>query len=109
MSELLRLCWWLLVAHAVCDFPLQGDFLARGKNNRLPLKGVPWWICLTAHAVIQGAGVALVTGSPLLGLCEAGLHALIDYGKCSGWYGFAADQGLHLAAKLLWVDLCVMG
>jgi hypothetical protein len=25
----------LLAGHAVCDYPLQGDFLARGKNHKL--------------------------------------------------------------------------
>lgn len=45
--------FWLLVAHALCDYPLQGDFLARGKNRHAwpsVLDGVAVWPhALTAH------------------------------------------------------------
>jgi hypothetical protein len=33
--------WWLLVAHVLADYPLQGAFLARGKNHRNPIPGIP--------------------------------------------------------------------
>jgi hypothetical protein len=49
--------------------------------------------------------VAVITGQPLLGLAEWGLHALIDRGKCQGRYGINTDQALHLLCKLLWVAL----
>jgi hypothetical protein len=93
--------WWMLVAHALCDYPLQNDYLARAKN--------PWGVhrewpyALTAHALIHGGGVALVTGSPALGLCESAAHALIDVGKCSGRISYALDQALHFACKVAWV------
>lgn len=99
--------FWLLFAHAVCDYPLQGDFLAKGKNHKAPLAGVPWWICLVAHSLIHGGGVALATGSVTLGACETVLHAGIDYRKCDGGYGFAVDQSLHVACKILWVLVLV--
>jgi hypothetical protein len=95
--------WWLLVFHALCDFPLQGDFLARGKNHKQPLPGVPWLIALAAHALIHGGAVALVTGSMSLGLAETLVHAAIDYGKCEGKYGFGVDQALHVICKIAWV------
>jgi len=95
--------FWLVAGHAVADYPLQGDFLSRGKNHRAPLPGVPWYQCLLAHALIQGAMVALITKSVTLGLAETLVHAFIDFGKCSGWYGFNFDQALHVAAKLAWV------
>lgn len=99
------LFFWLLIAHAVCDFPLQGDFLAHGKNHRDPIPGVPWFICLLAHALIHAGGVALVTGSVAAGLAEFAVHALIDFGKCQGWYGFGHDQALHVFTKPLWLLL----
>ena len=93
----------LFAGHALCDYPLQGDFLARGKNHKQPIAGVPWWQCLFAHAAIHGGMVALVTGSWELGLLEFILHTAIDHAKCEGLIGFNTDQALHVACKLLWV------
>ncbi len=94
--------FWLVVGHAVADYPLQGDFLARGKNHKSPLPGIPWWQCLVWHSVMHGGAVALVTGNVWLGIAEAVAHAGIDFGKCHGFYGFNADQFLHIACKLAW-------
>ena len=37
---------------------------------------------MTAHAMIHGAGVYIVTGIWWLGLAEAACHWLIDFNKC---------------------------
>jgi hypothetical protein len=95
----------LLVGHALCDYPLQGDFLARAKNRAAPIPGVPWYQALGSHAAIHGGAVALMTGIPLLGLAEAALHALIDDQKCGGRIGFNTDQALHIACKAAWVGI----
>lgn len=94
--------WLLIVTHALIDFPLQGDFLAKAKNHRNPIMGVPWWPCLLAHVLIAGGAVTLVTGSITLGVLEAVAHAWIDYQKNDGSFGFVADQVLHIACKLVW-------
>lgn len=107
--NLSALFWWLIVGHALADYPLQGDFLARGKNHKQPIPGVPWQICLVSHALIQGGAVALVTGSVLLGVAETIVHILIDYGKCDGWYGFGVDQVLHLVSKAAWAACLKVG
>lgn len=101
----LSMLWWLMVGHAICDYPLQGDFLARGKNHKNPIPGAPWYQCLAAHALIHGGAVALLTGSVTLGAAEFALHMLIDYGKCAGRYGFNADQAQHLGCKVVWLIL----
>ena len=93
----------LVAGHALCDYPLQGDFLARAKNRALPIPGVPWYQALGAHAIIHGGAVALLTGVPLLGFAEAVAHAAIDDAKCTGKIGFNADQSLHIVCKLSWV------
>lgn len=100
---LLMLAW-----HALADYPLQGDFLAKAKNRTTPIPGVPWYQALGAHAAIHGAGVGVVTGSVWLGLAEFVLHALIDDTKCKGRIGFNTDQGLHFACKALWAVLVVV-
>ncbi len=92
----------LLAAHGVCDYPLQGDFLAKGKNHKLPLPGVPWYQCLVWHSMIHAGAVVLITGSILLGCCELVAHSIIDFGKCSGWFGFNTDQALHVTCKIGW-------
>lgn len=94
--------WMLLVAHAVTDFPLQGDFLAKAKNHKIGITGMPWYTCLLMHAIISGGGVTLVTGSMWLGLMEMVCHFLIDFYKNDGHYGFNEDQAYHIACKFGW-------
>jgi len=94
--------FWLLVAHVLCDYPLQGDFLARGKNHKKPIPGVPWMQCLAAHALIHAGAVAFLTHSVALGFAEFVSHALIDYLKSEGAYSFNEDQALHLLSKFIW-------
>lgn len=94
----------LVIGHAVADYPLQADFLARGKNHRAALPGVPWVICLSMHALVHAGAVWAITGSAALGLTEFAAHVVIDYGKCDGWYGdgeraFWTDQALHVLTK----------
>lgn len=103
MIELnVSLLFWLVVGHAVCDYPLQGDFLARGKNHKSTIPGIDWWVCLIAHSLIHAGAVALLTGDIRLGFGEFFFHCMIDYGKCNGNFGFKSDQGLHLFCKLAW-------
>lgn len=110
MSEML---WWLLVGHAVADFWAQSDALAQMKNRNRPNTRVPpgqkpqvmWPYALSAHALMHGAAVSLITGSVVLGLAETGAHWCIDFGKCENWYGIHLDQALHLACKVLWVAI----
>lgn len=101
MTDTLTTLFWLLVAHALCDYPLQNDYLARAKNPW----GVAaeWPFALAAHAVIQGGGVALVTGSVVLGAAETIAHAVIDTVKCAGRISYAVDQALHVVCKLTWL------
>lgn len=95
----------LIGAHALCDYPLQGDFLAKAKNRQSPIAGVPWYHGLGAHALIHGAAVAAVTRSPALGIAETVVHAVTDDLKCAGRIGYNTDQAIHVACKLLWIAL----
>ena len=38
----IQILGFLLAAHALADYPLQGDFLSKAKNRFAPLIGVPW-------------------------------------------------------------------
>lgn len=99
----------LLVAHALADYPLQGDFMARAKNPTAPLPGVPWPWIMSAHAAIHAGFVGLITGSLLLGVLEFIAHWWIDYEKCRGRLTFGQDQSLHLWCKLMWVTMILVG
>jgi hypothetical protein len=104
--------FWLLVGHALADFPLQAGPMAMEKCRRSPSdlqKAVPWYYWLTAHALIHGGAVALVTGSLVFGILETVVHWLIDFGKCEGWFGVHVDQALHVGCKVVWCVLIYYG
>ena len=100
--------FWLLVGHALADYPLQGAFLSQAKRKGA-VKEMPWQLALAVHSLIHGAFVALVTGSVLLGTFETVAHAVIDYQKCQKRIGMWMDQALHVACKLLWIGLILFG
>jgi len=103
----MNLFFAMLVAHALADYPLQGDFLSRAKNRHAPLPGVPWYQALGAHAIIHGAAVALITGSTVLGLAEVVVHAVTDDLKTSGRIDYNADQAIHITAKAIWAAAAI--
>lgn len=117
---LLALLFFLLAAHALMDYALQSETMAtckcRGCTDPVA-KVVPWYYWLTAHAVLHGAAVGVVVrwfgfdwpAAVILGIAEAVLHGVIDYGKCRQWYDIHVDQGYHVACKLLWWGLIAGG
>ena len=105
---MLSLIWWLLCAHALCDFSLQTDSMAKGKNRHnvtTPPAGqkfVPCWeYWLSAHALIHGGAVTLVTSSVPLGILAAAIHWVVDFLKCDNWTNPHIDQAIHGATILL--------
>jgi hypothetical protein len=97
------------ISHALADFPLQGDYLARTKQRSKAGTPAEWFIALTAHSLIHAGGIWLVSGSVLFGAAEFVLHWLIDFGKGEGKYGYVADQTLHLSCKAAYVVLMATG
>lgn len=99
----------LVAAHFLADYPLQGDFLARGKNRLNPIPDIPFWHPLTAHSAIHGGFVGLITGSYIIGLFEFAIHWITDDAKCRGWIGYNTDQAIHIMCKIAWVGLLYIG
>ncbi len=103
----------LIAGHALADFALQVDTMAKGKNRNRPvdMSVVPpgqtytptWAYWLGSHALIHGLVVSLITGIWWLGLAETVLHFVIDFAKCENWTGIHADQALHVFCKVAWV------
>jgi len=107
---MIQLLFWLLVGHAFADFVFQSDSMAKGKNRHRKTEPPPgavytpcWPYWLTAHALVHGGTVALITGSFFLGVLETLAHWVIDFGKCENWYGVHTDQALHIICKLVWI------
>lgn len=92
----------LIAGHALADYPLQGDFLAKAKNRAAPIPGIPWWQALAAHAAIHAGFVALITGLWWLAIPEFVIHWITDDAKCRGRLSFNTDQAIHIACKLAW-------
>lgn len=105
--------FYLIASHFICDYPLQSDFIAVGKNpDKSPHNGVPWQWIMLAHAFTHGCGVALATGNVWLGMAETVAHYVIDFGKCDDSFGTGAsaaniDQWLHIGCKVLWYAIFV--
>ncbi len=103
---------WLVIGHAIADYPLQGDWLSKAKNQTLtPVPGEEIWQgALLSHAAIHAGAVQLATGSWSLAGFEFGAHVLIDHTKCAGRLSYNADQALHIGCKLVWFGLlCIFG
>ncbi|ACI54432.1 conserved hypothetical protein [Rhizobium leguminosarum bv. trifolii WSM2304] len=94
----------LLIGHALADYPLQGDWIAKAKNHKLDLVPgeVIWLGVLVCHASIHAAFVWAITGSGWLGLAEFVAHAVIDYAKSDGRLTYNQDQLLHVLCKVVW-------
>ena len=107
----------LIIGHALADYPLQGEAIAKGKNRNNPPFGVPigqkpvqvWFHYLTAHALIHAGFVWAITGSALLGLIECVLHWLIDFAKCENWTNPHQDQIFHIMCKTVFVWIVFSG
>lgn len=102
----IHVMFWLLVAHAVCDVPLQTGCGSKHRHRPEGANGM-WLYGLSAHALIHAGGVALATGSVALGIAEFFAHWITDFLKCDGYYGMKTDQGLHLIAKIVWATIVV--
>lgn len=89
----------MLIGHALADYALQNDFMARAKNHRAPLPGVPPLFPMAAHCLIHGGMVWAITGSSMLFAFEVGAHWAIDRTKCDGHLTFGQDQFLHIVCK----------
>jgi hypothetical protein len=94
----------LIGAHYVADFAMQNDYVATAKAKvHTSPDGIH---ALTGHAVHHAVASAVLLG--LLGLpwlipalIVGATHWIIDYGKAvRGWYGYHADQSLHLLVVL---------
>ena len=98
-----------VVMHALADFPLQSEYLARQKSRASATSRGDWLVALSAHCVIHAGGVWLVSGSLAVAAVEFTLHCLIDIAKGEGKFNLVTDQLLHLGCKLAYVLVLAYG
>lgn len=96
---------YMLFAHYVLDYPLQGEFLAQTKGK--------YWYSLLAHSLIYALGMTICF--KLIGVFAIWKvaillisHYIIDYNKATAKNKNKAlttylyiDQGLHIGINLL--------
>ncbi|MFX4671709.1 DUF3307 domain-containing protein [Acinetobacter baumannii] len=100
--EFLNLFSALIMAHFLCDFALQNDFVANFKarfvNNK---KNEMWPWVLSAHCAIHSIPVFLLTKSLALSFLMFSTHFIIDLMKCEKKITFNTDQLSHIFIVLL--------
>ncbi len=95
----------LLFGPAIADFVLQPDAMGYGKNRNDKIHAKEhslfpvWYYWLTAHALVHGGIVYMITGNIWLGVLETVLHWITDFAKNEGWIGMHQDQGIHISCK----------
>lgn len=99
----------LLFLHALADFALQSDAMAKGKNRHIKTTPPPgqkympcwhWW--LSAHAAIHGGLIIVTLGVWWLGLIEFCAHFIIDFLKCDNVTNPNQDQACHLSLRIIY-------
>lgn len=96
----------LLIGHAIADYALQTEWVARAKQPGFRFGGeVIWPGVLACHAAIHAGAVKLATGSWPLACLEFAAHAAIDYARGRGRLSYNADQMAHVGCKVLWTAL----
>lgn len=97
------------IGHAVADYSLQSDYMAREKVRSQAANRASWVMALSAHALVHAGVVWLISGSMVLGAAELALHWMIDLAKGERRIGLVTDQLMHLACKGGYVLALVYG
>ena len=100
----------LLCGHALADFALQNNAMAKGKNPHNKPDYIPagqkdnlhWLYWLAAHGLISGGVVFLITQNIWCGVAETVLHCGIDFLKCDNRINLHTDQFLHFLCRVLY-------
>lgn len=103
--DFITILFLLCVGHSLADYPLQGDFLAQGKNRNTAIGKIFWPYCLSSHATIHAGFVFVITGSMWLAVAEFVIHATTDWLKCENKISMFTDQIVHYICKILWAIL----
>ena len=108
----------LFAGHLLADFPLQDDHMAKTKNRHYKPDYIPegqkptpiWFYSLTAHALIHGLVVYVITGRLGASLQMSVNHWILDFLKCENITNPHVDQLLHyIMIFIIWMGLTQSG
>lgn len=105
--QFINIFFILIFFHSLADYPLQGDFLAQGKNRNTALGKIYWPYALSSHAFIHGGFVMIATGSIWMGLAESIIHTITDWLKCENKITMFTDQIVHYLCKATWAYIFI--
>lgn len=102
MNEVPEMLVYMIAAHFLLDYALQGDWMSKAKNPTLELiQGEEIWpLVLFGHSLLHATAVQVIAGSWLLFLVELLIHFATDYAKCKGRFGYNVDQFIHIGCKI---------
>lgn len=104
----MNLFFKLIMMHALTDWALQTEFIARTKGRHtipdyLDKDHLPMWpYTLTAHALVNALGVYIVTNRWEFGVLELIVHWVVDFLKCEKLLNLHGDQLLHILSKIIY-------
>ena len=107
MENMLYILFLMLAGHALGDFALQNQYMSDAKNKNTEHGKEVWWMVLSAHSLIHGAIVSIITGSLILGIAETIAHWVTDYFKSENKIDYKTDQFLHVIHKFLWFFILI--
>lgn len=93
MSQIMTTVYMILACHAVGDYVLQGNYLARTKGKNV-------WNLLM-HCLLYSAPFAVVFGVNWKVLIIFLTHVVIDYPRANKEFGYAADQIMHMVVAVV--------
>ena len=82
----------IVMCHAVGDYVLQNDFLAKTKGDN--------FYHLLMHCILYCIPFAVVYGIDYKIVILFVMHVWIDWEKCKGIIGYVEDQILHYAIAI---------
>lgn len=112
----IEIMFLLLVGHAVSDFALQPSIMAKLKSRHNKPDWIPdgqkyvptWFFWLSAHGLIHGGMVFLITDIVWLGIAEVISHMFFDFLKCENVTTPYWDQYYHFMTKVIWALMWVI-
>ncbi|MCK5600540.1 DUF3307 domain-containing protein [Candidatus Pacearchaeota archaeon] len=99
----MKIFFLLLCVHALTDFQLQNGMMWQCKGRDCSR----WYYWLTAHALICGGGVYLVTQCLALAIAEVACHWMIDFCKAEKCISLRTDQIFHVACRIAYVIILI--
>lgn len=111
----IEILFMMLFLHALGDFALQSESMAKGKNKHLKPEYIPegqkykitWFYWLSAHAFIQGGLIFIFFPVVWIAITEVIFHFVLDFLKCENITNPHIDQISHILLRIIY-SVCLV-